>query len=181
MRGVCLEGLVIPWKKCLIWHSANPCAHAASIVGWMLFSTCSISARLSEASWTVSEVTSILSEMRWHPLGRRKSIRLTTGRFWSALTVLHLSTTGRGKTYSRVLLDGAQEIWQCSAFGSTWQAIRIFSWLLLVQYAIPRFCKKPICWTWSCNKLCSHAAASNSTGTSKNKVHRNVFVNTMVN
>ena len=166
--------IVIPWgqcfrkdvsfhgKKCFTWHSARPCAHAASIVGWMLLSTSSISAKLSLASSTVSEVTSILSEIRWQPFCLRKSMELTTGRFWSSLTVLQLCTICRGKTYSKVLQDWVQEIRHCSAFGSTWQAIKTFSWLLFGHNVTPRFCKNPMCWTLSCSKLCSHAAASNS-------------------
>ena len=149
-------------RKCFTWHSANPCIQAASMVGCMHFSTSSTCARLSVESWTVSDATSILSEMRWQPFGRRKSIRLTKGRFCRLLTVLHLSTTGLGKTYLRVLQDCVQEIRQWSAFCSTWQAMRNFSWSLLGQCVIPRFCRKPTCWTWSCNKLWSHAAASNS-------------------
>jgi hypothetical protein len=58
-----LKGLIIPRKTCLIWHSASPCAQAASIVGCM----CSILARLQSASCSVSEVTWILCSIRWHP------------------------------------------------------------------------------------------------------------------
>ena len=36
---------------------------------------------------TVRDVTSILSEVRSHPLGRRKLMRLTTDKFCSSLTV----------------------------------------------------------------------------------------------
>ena len=113
-------------KKCFTWHSARPCDQAASMVGWIAFSTSSRSARLSWSIWTVREVTSILSEIRWHPLGRRKSMRLTIDKLCNSLIVWQRSTTVLGKTYSRALQDWVQEIWQCSALGSTWHAIIYF-------------------------------------------------------
>ena len=119
--------MVIPWgqwfrkgasfhgKKCFTWHLARPWFHAASMVGWMLFSTISMSARQLLASSTVSETTSILSEIRWHPLGLRKSMELTTDRFWSSL-----ERPGE----SQEALDGKKKIgseahWQCCNFAQS--------------------------------------------------------------
>ena len=168
-----ITDIVIPWgkalrnclspqgKKCFIWHSATPCDQDASIVGCMHFSTCSISSNCVPLIWTVREVTSTLSEIRWQLLGRRKSMSETSGRPCSLPTVFCFSTTSLGKTYCKTVHGNFHVIWQQAALGSTWQAIRYFS-CLLWELVIPRFCKKPTCCILSCSKLYNHAEASNS-------------------